>query len=224
MSVMVRPFIKLSLLLLSALPLVAWHAAAAQAKSPAESMTAAAQAFLASLTSDQRSEATVPFNSPERRDWHNIPKDDRKGVEFGKLSDEQQQLALALLHAALSDEGYDKALKIMSLENNLREGEKNLTGAPLRDPERYFITIFGEPAATGVWGWSFEGHHFSQNSRRQRRQSRRRHPQLLGRQPGDGQHLHRRAAPRSARAPSPRKNNSRSTSSPASNRPKPPPP
>ena len=34
---------------------------------------------------------------------------------------------------------------------------------PLRDPERYFITIFGEPAATGVWGWSFEGHHFSQN-------------------------------------------------------------
>lgn len=160
---MVRPFIKLSLLLLIALQLVAWQTAAAHANSPAESMTAAAQAFLASLTPEQRTEATVPFDSPERRDWHNIPKDDRKGVEFGKLSDEQQQLALALLQAALSDEGYDKALKIMSLENNLREGEKNLTGAPLRDPERYYITIFGEPAATGVWGWSFEGHHFSQN-------------------------------------------------------------
>ena len=81
---MVRPFIKLSLLLLSALPLVAWHAAAAQAKSPAESMTAAAQALLASLTADQRSEETVPFNSPERRRWPNNPKDDRSGGERGK--------------------------------------------------------------------------------------------------------------------------------------------
>lgn len=130
---------------------------------PAETMTAAAQAFLLSLSSEQQSEAIVPFDSPQRRDWHNIPKADRKGVEFGELSAEQQKLALALLRAALSDEGYEKALKIMALENNLREGEKNNAGAPLRDAERYFITVFGEPTAEGPWGWSFEGHHFSQN-------------------------------------------------------------
>ncbi|BBO34121.1 DUF3500 domain-containing protein [Lacipirellula parvula] len=139
------------------------HAAPVLAQSRAEGMAAAANAFLAALTPEQRTEAVVAFDSPQRRDWHNIPKDDRKGVEFAVLSPEQRQLALALLHSGLSDDGYDKALKIMSLENNLREGEKNVQGAPLRDPERYFITIFGEPAGVGAWGWSFEGHHFSQN-------------------------------------------------------------
>lgn len=139
------------------------QAAPALAQSRTEEMAAAANAFLAALTPEQRIEAVVPFDSPQRRDWHNIPKDDRKGVEFGELSVEQRQLALALLHSGLSDDGYGKALKIMSLENNLREGEMNVKGAPLRDPERYFITVFGEPADAGAWGWSFEGHHFSQN-------------------------------------------------------------
>ena len=155
---MVHPLAALALVFVLAIP-----SAEALGQSPAESMTAAAKALLAGLTPEQRSEAIVAFDAPERRDWHNIPKDDRKGVEFGKLSDEQQQLALALLRSALSDDGYAKALKIMALENNLREGEKNLQGAPLRDPERYFITIFGEPSDKGTWGWSFEGHHFSQN-------------------------------------------------------------
>jgi hypothetical protein len=67
------------------------------------------------------------------------------------------------LRAALSESGYDKALKIMSLENNLREGEKSVKDGPIRDPERYFLTIFGKPEMTGTWGWSFEGHHLSLN-------------------------------------------------------------
>ena len=155
---MVHPLAALALVFVLAIPSVE-----ALGQSPAESMTAAANAFLAGLSPEQRSEAIVAFDAPERRDWHNIPKDDRKGVEFGELDADQQKLALALLRSALSDDGYDKALKIMALENNLREGEKNLQGAPLRDPERYFITVFGEPSDKGTWGWSFEGHHFSQN-------------------------------------------------------------
>lgn len=155
---MVQPFVKFFLVLVLAI-----QTSHAFAESSATSMNAAAKSFLGALTPEQLSEAMVPFDSPERRDWHNIPKADRKGVEFGELSAEQRKLALALLRAALSDEGYDKALQIMSLENNLREGEKNVSGAPLRDPERYFITLFGEPNGKGPWGWSFEGHHFSQN-------------------------------------------------------------
>ena len=35
-------------------------------------------------------------------------------------------------------------------------------GAPIiRDPELYFLTVFGNPAATGGWGWRVEGHHVS---------------------------------------------------------------
>ena len=126
-------------------------------------MTAAAQGFLASLDDEQSTKAVLAFDNPARQDWHNIPKDKRKGLQFRDMSPAQKENCRALLGAALSESGYDKALKIMSLENNLREGEKNVSGAPLRDPDRYFLTIFGKPDHMGTWGWCFEGHHLSLN-------------------------------------------------------------
>jgi hypothetical protein len=30
-----------------------------------------------------------------------------------------------------------------------------------RDPSKYFFTVFGQPSATGNWGWRVEGHHIS---------------------------------------------------------------
>ena len=126
-------------------------------------MTEAAQKFLAALTPDQRAKATMAFDNPARLDWHNIPKPERKGLQVRDMSEEQRKLCQALLQTALSDVGHEKAARIMSLENNLREGEKSLTNGQLRDPERYFLTVFGQPETAGAWGWSFEGHHFSLN-------------------------------------------------------------
>ena len=35
-------------------------------------------------------------------------------------------------------------------------------GAPVvRDPELYYLTVFGDPSANGPWGWRLEGHHVS---------------------------------------------------------------
>ena len=51
----------------------------------------------------------------------------------------------------------------MSLENLLRELEKTKTGTPLRDPERYYFTVFGQPSESSRWGLSVEGHHLSLN-------------------------------------------------------------
>jgi hypothetical protein len=31
----------------------------------------------------------------------------------------------------------------------------------VRSPERYFVSVFGTPSASGSWGWRFEGHHLS---------------------------------------------------------------
>jgi hypothetical protein len=126
-------------------------------------MTTAAQRFLKSLNDEQSAKAHLEFDNPARQDWHNIPKPTRKGLQFRDMNDAQKENCRALLRAALSESGYDKALKIMSLENNLREGEKSLTGGPLRDPDRYFLTVFGKPEMKGAWGWSFEGHHLSLN-------------------------------------------------------------
>jgi hypothetical protein len=39
---------------------------------------------------------------------------------------------------------------------------ENGTG-PVRDPDRYFFSVFGEPSDTGTWGYRVEGHHVSQN-------------------------------------------------------------
>ena len=33
----------------------------------------------------------------------------------------------------------------------------------MRDPERYFFTMFGQPSESGRWGLSVEGHHLSLN-------------------------------------------------------------
>jgi Protein of unknown function (DUF3500) len=126
-------------------------------------MTEAAQKYLASLSAEQVAKSTMEFDNPARLDWHNIPKPERKGLQIREMNPEQRKLCHNLLKAALSEAGYDKAVKIMALENNLFVGEKGLADAPLRDPQRYFLTIFGKPETSGSWGWSFEGHHFSLN-------------------------------------------------------------
>src|SRR5579864_1665871 len=123
-------------------------------------MADAAKAFLASLDPEQRARATFQFQDEERFDWHYIPKE-RKGLPLKDMTAAQKHLAHALLSAGLSQRGYIKAVSIMSLDDILRVLEHG-TG-PVRDPERYFFSIFGEPSETGTWGFRIEGHHISQN-------------------------------------------------------------
>ncbi len=126
-------------------------------------MTRAAEQFLKSLSAEQRGKATMVFDNPARLDWHFIPKPERKGLQVKEMNDEQRKHAHALLHSGLSQIGYDKATAIMSLEIILHELEKTRKGSPIRDPERYYFTVFGAPSNQGRWGWSVEGHHLSLN-------------------------------------------------------------
>lgn len=134
-----------------------------QLASPGKSMTEAAQGYLQSLSADQRAKSQLPYDSDQRVGWHFIPKAERKGLQIREMNEEQRQKAHALLKQALSEIGYDKAAKIIALEVILKELEKNRQGAPLRDAERYYFTVFGEPAADSRWGLSVEGHHLSLN-------------------------------------------------------------
>jgi len=129
----------------------------------ATAITDAAQKFLKTLDSAATQKATMAFDDPKRMDWHNIPKPERKGLQYKDMTEAQRAACLGLLKASLSEVGYDKSQKIMALEANLKEGEKNLKNGQLRDPQRYFLTIFGTPSDKGEWGYSFEGHHFSLN-------------------------------------------------------------
>lgn len=126
-------------------------------------MTQAARDFLAGLNAEQRSQATLKLDDPARLDWHFIPKDKRKGLQVKHMDSQQRKLAHALLASAVSQLGYDKAKTIMSLEAILHELEKDRKGAPLRDAERYYFTLFGQPSESDRWGLSVEGHHLSLN-------------------------------------------------------------
>jgi hypothetical protein len=123
----------------------------------------AADRFLASLSKEQTSKATYPFDAPERLDWHFIPRA-RKGLPIKELSSEQRALAFGLIQSGLTGTGFLKATTIMSLEQVLRELEAGQSGRGFtRDPELYYLTVFGSPRAGGKWGWRVEGHHLSLN-------------------------------------------------------------
>jgi hypothetical protein len=130
--------------------------------STAGSMAAAADRWLATLAPEQTARAQRPFDDPRRTDWHFIPKFERKGLQLREMTPAQAALALDLLRSAVSQAGYDKARGIMELDELLRiqEGTK---AKNIRDPQRYFFTIFGKPSDRDPWALSVEGHHLSLN-------------------------------------------------------------
>jgi hypothetical protein len=130
-------------------------------------MSDSANAFLNSLTAEQRSKATFDFKDDERQFFHFVPdnniqqtlKRGRKGLTILEMTPPQKHLAHALLSAGLSQRGYIKASSIMSLEDILRIMEKD--DGNRRNPEKYYFSIFGQPAEKGAWGYRVEGHHIS---------------------------------------------------------------
>ena len=139
--------------------------------SPAR-MAAAATEFLKSLTPEQRQIATFAFGDSERTHWHFVPTEifARNGLTLKQMNPGQQQLAHELLKAGLSQRGYMTATQIMELEAVLAAIEAAQRAAAtqppqgpqfLRDPERYFFSIFGTPSTRNTWGWRVEGHHMS---------------------------------------------------------------
>lgn len=126
-------------------------------------MTESATKYLATLDPAQKAKSLLAYDAPNRVDWHFIPKEYRKGLQLRDMNTAQREAAHTLLKSCLSEVGYDKAVKIMALENLLRELEKARKGSPFRDPERYFFTVFGAPQEKGRWGLSIEGHHLCLN-------------------------------------------------------------
>jgi hypothetical protein len=124
-------------------------------------MAAAADAFLSSLSADQRSKATFAFDDDRRFEFRYTPRT-RTGLPIKEMTPDQRTRVHALLETGLSARGYTAATQIMELETVLREIEAARGGTIVRDPEMYFVSIFGAPGK-GPWGWKFEGHHLSAN-------------------------------------------------------------
>jgi len=146
---------------------VATVALVAREERPAgDQMVDAADGFLGSLSPELKAKASFEFDDPHRVGWFFTPqqskdrKPTRKGVRFEELNADQKKSALALLRTGTSAKGYEQATTIMSLEEILKDVE-GTKGAMVRNPNWYFISVFGKPSKTGKWGWRFEGHHMS---------------------------------------------------------------
>ena len=169
-----------------ALALFAGFVAGASESAMKTSLTAdmaqAATIFLASLDDDARAKARFAFDSEERFNWHFVPRP-RAGLPLKAMSARQRNAALELLRVGLSEKGYNKAEAIRGLEVILAELERD----PVRrDPDLYYVTIFGDPLADGTWGWRFEGHHISLNWTFVRGRSIAPTPQFFGSNPDAG--------------------------------------
>jgi hypothetical protein len=174
----------------------------------AESMAEAATAFLADLTAEQQAAATREFTEGgERLLWYYTP-NARPGVSLIELGPAQRQAARKLLHTGLSEGGYNTAATIMGLEAILGAkerfdashypGYRGPTPSVVRDPEMYFVCIFGAPG-DARWGWAFGGHHVSVHHTVVDGQVARATPSFLGANPAKaslgGAHFLRPLAP-----------------------------
>jgi hypothetical protein len=128
-----------------------------------------ASRFVNSLSTEQQAAAVFKFGDKTRKVWHFFPDSafareygyPRKGVNYKRMAPEQRRLADALLAAGLSQAGFAKVMAVQTLEEILRVLEKDTTGN--RDIDKYYFSIFGEPALDGTWGFRVEGHHLSLN-------------------------------------------------------------
>jgi Protein of unknown function (DUF3500) len=127
-----------------------------------EEIVLKAGAFIALLSDQQKSKSLFKFGSPERFNWHFVPKE-RQGISLHNLNTEQRTAAYQLLKTSLSSTGYSKATAIVTLEDVLRELEKRGPSDNYRDPLNYHFSFFGNPDMKAPWGWRFEGHHISFN-------------------------------------------------------------
>ena len=145
------------ILLVFALPaLLSGAAAGHELARPDPALTRAAREFLATLRPQLREACLLPMDSSNRLDWSYVP-GRRKGVSVKDMNDAERRAAQAMLRAALSSRGYEKAEGVRELEGILR----GIQRSDFRDPDLYYVTVFGSPSDETPWGWRFEGHHVS---------------------------------------------------------------
>ena len=112
------------------------------------------------LDAKQKMAALFPFEDTLRKIWTYLPTTvPRKGLFLKEMDEKQQKKVHELLQIYLSKSGYEQTLNIIGLEPVLFDQE----GSSWRDPELYFVAIFGSPGPDTPWGWKFEGHHIVLN-------------------------------------------------------------
>jgi hypothetical protein len=161
-------------------------------------MAEAAARLIDSLDQAQRGIACRRFpDEDERRLWYYTPTD-HGGLPLAAMGALQQRNVHRLVATGLSTPGYNTVALIIGLDNILDRLEGwsvDFDRARGRDPQLYYITIFGAPGGAAPWGWRFGGHHVSRHYTIVGGEVAAATPNFLGADPADspllGPHLHR---------------------------------
>ena len=143
----------------------------------------AALALRAQLSAEQRAAACFTWADPERANWQPLPFGEA-GVRYADLDALQRGALWDLLDTVLSEEGIATLRGVMTAEGVLVAIEAE-QGRPSKwhGPERYFLTLYGDPAGSEPWGLRFEGHHLSLNVRHTNGGATEVEPFFVGSQP-----------------------------------------
>ena len=128
---------------------------------PIETAVTAANALIGALTPALRSRLVHPVGSKVWRAWMN-PEFylNRFGLRLEEHEPAIRTLALDLIRASVSEQGYELIVNIMLTNGFLGE----LVELPrLLNENSYNINIFGTPSPVEPWGWNLYGHHLCLN-------------------------------------------------------------
>jgi Protein of unknown function (DUF3500) len=165
--------------------------AAAQAlQSSTARVVQAAEAFLGTLTADQRQQVLYAFDDQtQRARWSNFPTGvvRRGGISLKQMSPAQRETAMQLLATMLSPMGLQKVNEIRQADddfkaNGSKRGPRGNGGPPPGGPDAsgrggkpalspddlfgsdlYYLSILGKPSTTRPWMLQFGGHHLALN-------------------------------------------------------------
>lgn len=126
-----------------------------------ESQVKAAKALILSLDAEQRMRLLHAIDSPERREWTNLPAPrNAGGIRLGDLNADQVRAACTLMATLLSEAGYNKMVGIMLADDQLLSGGRPRSGF---GTENFSLVLFGTPDTTKPWAFQLDGHHVGVN-------------------------------------------------------------
>jgi len=130
-------------------------------QAPVAAMMAAAEDLLAALDEPSRAKICYPMDAVEWQTWANpefMQFDTGLRLEFQPPA--VRELALSLMRASLSPEGYELAHAMMLINGFLGEvvDLESILGE-----FSYNFAVYGEPHLTAPWGWQLYGHHCAVN-------------------------------------------------------------
>jgi len=134
----------------------------------AQKIVGAADAFLRSLSDQQRKAVLFAFNdNSQRAKWSNFPNGifPRSGLKRGDLNAQQNAALDQLLATVLSDKGVRNTRLQMAADDALKASESGGGGpSPNFGSANYYVSFLGMPSTEHPWMFQFGGHHLAINA------------------------------------------------------------